>query len=315
MFDDAWFVLKDYVVWCKRRLALLVFGSATCCMVPFMFGKAMIDRPRGAGWFADPRGKPRLFRYGRDLVDFAMGLMFLRSQPATELAYSAAQSVATPASGDGIAVKMMDDYLEFRPKEGGEDAVVGVIILPAALVSPFAYSILARSLAQRGYPTFVVRLPFNLAFYGWTTPGKIIKRPQQEDGLKPPTKWVLVGHSLGTLGVELFTEARPECVNGVVYMGGGGKPTGKLANHGLPSLVIRGSRDPFTAEKDMQKAVDKLPRGTEVCVVEGGNNRGFASYSRQPLDWEATITTEEQLRITMEALTEFIESRVKAKVA
>lgn len=177
----------------------------------------MIDRPRGAGWFADPRGKPRLFRYGRDLVDFAMGLMFLRSQPATELAYSAAQSVATPASGDGIAVsehpscldehgalagegvghkrclavsspsvimidppsgshcsnipylrtspcvcfqslgglicclggtaavltwpyasfrrahvtltpqvKMMDDYLEFRPKEGGEDAVVGV---------------------------------------------------------------------------------------------------------------------------------------------------------------------------------------------
>lgn len=37
-----------------------------------------------------------------------------------------------------------------------------VIIIPAALVSPFAYSILARSLAQRGYPSFVVRLPFNL---------------------------------------------------------------------------------------------------------------------------------------------------------
>lgn len=36
MFDDAWFVVKDYVVWCKRRLALLVFGSATCCMVPFV---------------------------------------------------------------------------------------------------------------------------------------------------------------------------------------------------------------------------------------------------------------------------------------
>lgn len=38
-------------------------------------------------------------------------------------------------------------------------------------------------------------------------------------------------------------------MNGVVYMGGGGKPTGKLANHELPSLVIRGSRDPFTPEK------------------------------------------------------------------
>lgn len=69
-----------------------------------MFGKAMIDRPRGAGWFADPRGKPRLFRYGKDLVEFAMGLIFLRSQPATELAYAAAQSVATPISDDGITV-------------------------------------------------------------------------------------------------------------------------------------------------------------------------------------------------------------------
>eukprot|EP00752_Nemacystus_decipiens_P016500 g14749.t2 len=280
-----------------------------------MFGKALIDRPRGAGWFADPRGKPRLFRYGKDLVEFAMGLIFLRSQPATELAYAAAQSVATPASGDGITVKTMDDYLEFRPKEGRDDAIVGVIIIPAALVSPFAYSILARSLAQRGYPSFVVRLPFNLAFYGWTTPGKIMKRPLQEDAPKPPTKWVLVGHSLGTLGVELFTEARPEYVNGVVYIGGGGKPTGKLATHELPSLIIRGSRDPFTPEKDMKKAMDKLPRGAEVCIVEGGNNRGFASYSRQPLDWEATITPDEQLRIAIEALTDFIERKVHRPAA
>lgn len=36
MFDDVWFVFKDYVVWCKRRLALLAFGSATCSMVPFV---------------------------------------------------------------------------------------------------------------------------------------------------------------------------------------------------------------------------------------------------------------------------------------
>ena len=37
-----------------------------------------------------------------------------------------------------------------------------VIIFPGAFVSPFAYSILARTLAQRGYPCFVLRLPFDL---------------------------------------------------------------------------------------------------------------------------------------------------------
>lgn len=41
------------------------------------------------------------------------------------------------------------------------------------------------------------------AFYGWTTPGKIMKRPQREDAPKAPAKWVLVGHSLGVMGLEL----------------------------------------------------------------------------------------------------------------
>lgn len=59
---------------------------------------------------------------------------------------------------------------------------------------------------------------------------------------------------------------------------------------GLPSRT-----DPFAApgaspltsmKQDMQKAVVKLPKGTETCIVEGGNHRGFASYGRQPLDWE-----------------------------
>ncbi|CAM9961673.1 unnamed protein product [Ectocarpus fasciculatus] len=310
MFDDAWFVFKDYLVWCKRRTALLFYSSVFWCMVPFMLGKAVIHHARGKGWFADPRGKPRLLTYSRDLLEFAMKFTLLRSKPATDLAYEATKSVAISTQGDGIMVKMTDDYMEFQPKEGEGDGKVGVIIIPGGLVSPFAYSILARSLAQRGYPTFVLRLPFNLAFYGWTTTGKIIKRPQTDDNPKPPTKWVLVGHSVGTLGVELFTEARPECVNGVVYMGGGGKPTGKIANLDLPSLVIRGSRDPFTPEKDMQKAVDKWPKGTETCIVEGGNHRGFASYGRQPLDWEATISPSEQMRIVLEALTEFIERKV-----
>lgn len=52
-----------------------------------------------------------------------------------------------------------------------------------------------------------------------------------------------------------------------------------------PVLVLRRSL-PFGGKQDMQRAMDKLPRGAEICVVEGGNNRGFASYSRQPLDWE-----------------------------
>lgn len=41
-----------------------------------------------------------------------------------------------------------------------------------------------------------------------------------------------------------FANARPDCVNGVVYMGSAGE--GLKANLELPVLSICGSRDPFT---------------------------------------------------------------------
>lgn len=111
-----------------------------------------------------------------------------------------------------------------------------------------------------------------------------------------------------------------------------------------------------------------MPKGTETLIIEGGNHRGFGSYTHQVMDWEvskclivvfrrrwhfsdpsfrpaiyrplallakefapgaadclafsttscialapqATITPDEQRRIIVEALTEFIERRVVA---
>ena len=46
-----------------------------------------------------------------------------------------------------------------------------------------------------------------------------------------------------------FTQARPECVSGVVFIGSSSGVAGKLENFDLPCLVIRGSRDPCTPEK------------------------------------------------------------------
>lgn len=64
-----------------------------------------------------------------------------------------------------------------------------------------------------------------------------MKRPQQEDVPKAPTKWVLVGHSLGTLGVELVRslwEERHTRVNGQLY------GVEKVHGFGQPSFGVRG---------------------------------------------------------------------------
>ncbi len=36
MLDDVWFVLKDFGIWVKRRVSLLILSSAACCAVPFV---------------------------------------------------------------------------------------------------------------------------------------------------------------------------------------------------------------------------------------------------------------------------------------
>lgn len=54
-------------------------------------------------------------------------------------------------------------------------------------------------------------------------------------------------------------------------------------------VVAHSPASPITVKcgkQDMQEAMKGLPKGTETCIVEGGNHRGFAAYSRQPMDWE-----------------------------
>lgn len=104
-------------------------------------------------------------------------------------------------------------------------------------------------------------------------------------------------------------------------------------------------------KQDIEKAKEKMPKGTETLMIEGGNHRGFGSYTHQAIDWEvstslvhpsyrhashvilymelwtalcfrqfscvafspqATITPDEQRRIIVEAITDFIKRRVVA---
>lgn len=41
-----------------------------------------------------------------------------------------------------------------------------------------------------------------------------------------------------------------------------------------------------TTRQGLEKSAHKRPKDMETVVVEGGNHRGFAHYTRQPLDWE-----------------------------
>lgn len=70
-----------------------------------MFLKAIFDCLRGKGWFSDPIEKRGLFQYGRGLMDFGYGTLFLRTKQATEEAFKAAKNAPIRGSGDGVTVR------------------------------------------------------------------------------------------------------------------------------------------------------------------------------------------------------------------
>ncbi|CAM9223043.1 unnamed protein product [Scytosiphon promiscuus] len=347
----------------RRRTSILLLGLMyTTFNVPKQMWGSVAARRDGVGYFADPLGKPPLLTYWKTLLESSYTALLLWSKAPTRDALlaaggqTAAEIAATAEStewlDDGVTVVDKGSYIAFTPpadSSNGDDGcvpdnsrpVVGVVILPGALVSPTAYAPLARSMAQRGHPSFIVRFDFDLATDGWERVGEIIPKSPSEaatagvvattaeagEGVEgqaremsgscpammpTPTKWVLAGHSMGTMAIERFYPENPDSVHGVVYMGSGNRIGDAMAGAEVPALVLRGSRDPFCPEEGLKNSAHKLPKDAETVVIEGGNHRGFASYGWQPLDWEATISLEEQRRLVVEALSKFIESKVLA---
>jgi uncharacterized cupin superfamily protein len=75
-----------------------------------------------------------------------------------------------------------------------------------------------------------------------------------------------------------------------------------LANSTIPVTRIFGTRD-TVADLDKVLAVRKnLPPDTRDVRIDGGNHSQFGYYGFQPGDWPATITREEQQRLTLDAV-------------
>lgn len=66
--------------------------------------KSVVDYARGKAYFSDPRGKPRLLKHWREMTEFILSVIVLRTKQATEDAFAAAKNAPTRDSGDGVTV-------------------------------------------------------------------------------------------------------------------------------------------------------------------------------------------------------------------
>lgn len=190
------------------------------------------------------------------------------------------------------------DYITFTPAQNKSSS--GIIIYPGGKVQAESYAVLASKLAENGYTTIIVKMPFNLAFFGSNKADDVIANHSEID------TWIISGHSLGGVFASDYAVNNQDKIDGVVYLAA--YPSADASNATFKALSLRGSLDNLTQESDISDNKNKFPANTTFITIEGGNHFNFGNYGVQKGDNNSTITREEQQNQAVNYIIQFIEN-------
>ncbi len=181
----------------------------------------------------------------------------------------------------------------------GEGTLNALIFYPGAKVEYTSYIPLLYRIAEKGVDVFLVRMPFNLAFFGINVADDIIREYDY-------THWFISGHSLGGAMAAYYAHSNPEKLDGIIFLAS--YTTKDLKESGLKVLTLYGSEDGVLNRDKVNAQRDLVPQGSEELVIDGGNHSEFGLYGEQKGDGKATISAETQWNITAEDVVEFVTS-------
>jgi len=167
-----------------------------------------------------------------------------------------------------------------------------LIFYPGAKVEYTAYVPLLTSLASEGMDCFLVDMPLNFAFFGMNRASGIMKDYNYRE-------WILGGHSLGGVVAAMYTAGHD--LDGLVLLAA--YPVKTVDE---PTLELYGSEDKVLNLKERKKGDRYLPEGSEVEMIEGGNHAQFGDYGEQKGDGAAKISREEQQKLTVQKIMDFL---------
>ena len=155
-----------------------------------------------------------------------------------------------------------------------------------------------RACAENGILCALVRMPGNLAVLDANAAYGL----QQEH--PEVTTWYIAGHSLGGAMAAGYAAAHDEDYDGLILLAA--YSTKDLTGTALRVLSVYGSEDGVMNQESYEKNRANLPADTTEVVLDGGCHAQFGSYGPQNGDGIPTISGEEQVRQTAEAIAAFV---------
>ncbi|UOQ45339.1 alpha/beta hydrolase [Halobacillus salinarum] len=183
-----------------------------------------------------------------------------------------------------VEVTRGKEWTSFEPQYRTRESI---IFYPGGLVEANSYAPLAKMLAHRGSPVYIVDMPLDLAVFSRNRAEKIIQK-------YPSRSFVIGGHSLGGAMAARFANEHPEQIEGVFLLGAYADKKGRLDEEKIETLLITGSKDRVLNREAFQKGKAYVPEDAVYHVLQGGNHAQFGSYGSQKGDGSPSIPAEEQ---------------------
>lgn len=192
-----------------------------------------------------------------------------------------------------VQIEQDGNVIWFIPQE----PTAGLIFYPGGKVEHTAYAPLLRACGEKGLLCALVQMPGNLA----------VLDANAADGLqeKHPEviTWYIAGHSLGGAMAANYAATHAEDFGGLILLAA--YSTKDLTQTSLRVLSIYGSEDGVMNRETYEKSQVNLSADTTEIILEGGCHAQFGSYGSQDGDGTPTISGEEQIRQTAEAIAAF----------
>ena len=197
-------------------------------------------------------------------------------------------ALAALQGSETVAVESRDGLTIFLPKE----PVAGLIFYPGGKVESTAYAPLMLRLAQENILCVIVKMPCNLAVLNVDAAENIPEQFPQVDC------WYMGGHSLGGSMAASFVADHKENFAGLILLAA--YSTEAISD--MEVLSVYGDQDGVMNREKYTKYKENLPENRIEVVIPGGNHAFFGSYGHQKRDGKATITPQQQIEATVEAI-------------
>lgn len=164
----------------------------------------------------------------------------------------------------------------------------GIIFYPGGKVESNAYLPLLMQLAERGYTSVLVNMPFNLAVFNINAADEAMSSVPEID------QWTLMGHSLGGAMASSYMKDHYESFEALILLG-----AYPVNDAPICTLAIYGTYD-------LMLDLEKVAEADRVEEIEGGNHAYFGNYGEQKGDGVALISREKQQAITVDLIDNYI---------